>query len=147
MSFATFISCYVHELELGALSAFPLWPRWALVFWDPPQSAWNISSGYSGCAAALQASVGKRSAGIHHSLRAGERRFSQHLLASRVSIPELPWTSETMSDLTGVGVRGGKSDPRSLVLLCQLSSTDATGSTGHESSLSSCLCFLRVQPE
>ena len=90
VSFVTFVSCYVHKLELGALSAFPLWPRWALVFWDPPQSAWNISSGYSGCAAALQASVGKRSAGIHHSLRAGEHRFSQHLLASRVSIPELP---------------------------------------------------------
>ena len=90
VSFATFVSCYVHELELGALSDFPLWPRWALVVCDPPQSAWNISSGYSGCAVALQATVGKRSAGIHHSLKAGEHRFGQRLLALRVSIPELP---------------------------------------------------------
>ena len=90
VSFATFISCYVHELELGALSAFPLWPRWALMFWDSPQSAWNISSGYSGCAAALQATLGKRSGGTDHSLRAGEHRSGQRLLASRVSIPKLP---------------------------------------------------------
>lgn len=131
VSFVTFVSC-VHELEVGALSAFPL-PRWPLMFWDSPQSAWNISS-YSGCAAALQPTMGKRSGGIDHSLRAGEHRSGQYLLASRVSIPELPWTSETMSDLTGVGVRGEKSDPQSLVLPCQLSSADVMGSTEHKSS-------------
>lgn len=41
VSFVTFVSC-VHELEVGALSAFPL-PRRPLMFWDSPQSAWNIS--------------------------------------------------------------------------------------------------------
>lgn len=89
---------------------------------------------YSGCAAALQPTMGKCSGGIDHSLRAGEHRSGQYLLASRVSIPELPWTSETMSDLTGVGMRGEKSDPQSLVLPCQLSSADVMGSTEHKSS-------------
>lgn len=60
---------------------------------------------------------GKVQWGIDHSLRAGEHRSGQRLLASRVSIPELPWTSETVSDLTGVGMRGEKSDPQSLVSL------------------------------